>query len=279
MCIAAQNGHVKACALLLDAGADPTACAEDGNPPLWVAAFKGRLEVCALLLARGAYVDQSNRNGSTALYAAAQEGHAPTVRLLLAGNAYPLAKTKKGSFALYVAAALGRTEAVRVLLDLSAAGTAVDMLCNDSTALCAAADNGHIDVCEALLGNGANVHYANRSGWTALALAERSGYPAVAALLRNKVRADKLRMMEIDSTKSLPLSMSKTVNDTWTLSPYDNDNDDNRSQATQEPMPMKPRKRSVIFKMQTAMSRTRRLASACLVASHRGDDDCAQSTY
>jgi cytohesin len=83
--------HPEVLNVLLDAGADPKARVDTGNPHwgpydstlIREAAKKGVIDSVRLLLARGASVDNANTNGTTVLQIAALYGHVDIVKLLL----------------------------------------------------------------------------------------------------------------------------------------------------------------------------------------------------
>ena len=79
----AGEGDVAEVTRLLDAGADPNACAGDGDTPLHLAAEEGHVEVVRLLLDRGADLNASGDYGRTPLHSAAGGGDVEVVRLLL----------------------------------------------------------------------------------------------------------------------------------------------------------------------------------------------------
>jgi len=122
---AAAIGDVARLRHLLDG--DPAcvnAWSPDGGQPLHFAAFFGHLEACRLLLDRGADVDEHARgfNGVAPINAAAASEPKPNevcteiVRLLLAAGADAAAAQGGGSTALHSAAMTGNAELVRLLV-------------------------------------------------------------------------------------------------------------------------------------------------------------------
>jgi uncharacterized protein len=175
--------------LLLEAGADPDAPNQDGQTALMLAARAGSIDVARRLLAHGA--DVNAREGwreQTALMWAADGAHAELVRLLIdhgadvraraAANDWgaqissePRAQYRPtgGLTALLYAARSGCADCVRAIL---AAGEDVDRPTPDGvTALMLALDNYEFDTADLLLDAGANPHYADWWGRTALYLA------------------------------------------------------------------------------------------------------------
>lgn len=122
--LAAYEGHLEACKVLIEAGADVNFKREgDESTPLHAAASEGHLEVCRLLLDHGADVNaqQSEEGYSyTPLHAAARYGQAEVCTLLLERGADP---TLRDSFNEETPAELawskGRDEAYDAITDFS----------------------------------------------------------------------------------------------------------------------------------------------------------------
>ncbi|HEX6997731.1 MAG TPA: ankyrin repeat domain-containing protein [Gammaproteobacteria bacterium] len=175
--------------LLLDAGADVDAPNADGQTTLMLNARTGSVEVAKLLLERGADVNARELwREQTALMWAAGGAYADLTRLLLEHGADPTARAAANDWGaqitsepraqyrptggltpLLYAARAGCVECVRAIV---AAGEDVDRPTPDGvTALMLAIDNYEFDTAMALLDLGANPHYADWWGRTALYLA------------------------------------------------------------------------------------------------------------
>jgi ankyrin repeat protein len=81
--LAAENGHLDVCRLLLDHGASADADGMNRIKPLHGAAQNGHLDVCTLLLARKATPDARDKDDATPLHLAAGNGHVDICALLL----------------------------------------------------------------------------------------------------------------------------------------------------------------------------------------------------
>jgi uncharacterized protein len=95
---AAWFGHVEACALLLDRGADVATVSRDDaeQMPLHAAAQRRHADVCELLLARGAPPDAPQALGFTALHLAAYLGDEDLAILLLECGAHATVEADDG---------------------------------------------------------------------------------------------------------------------------------------------------------------------------------------
>jgi hemoglobin len=127
-----------------------------------------------------------NRYGRTLLHDAAAQGSLRMVELLLRLGADPNARTSGGHDALYCLAnqgpAVGSGSIVRALIR---AGAQVDCRSDSKrcTALHMAARRGNVEVAEALLDCGADIHARDKSGDTPLQRARNCRKAGVASLL------------------------------------------------------------------------------------------------
>jgi uncharacterized protein len=186
---AVKGANREIVSMLLDAGADVESPNLDGQTALMLAATSGSVEVARLLLAHGA--DVNAREGwreQTALMWAADGAFADLTELLIEHGADVRARAAAndwgaqissepraqyrptgGLTALLYAARSGCAGCVQAIL---AAGEDVDRPTPDGvTALMLALDNYEFDTADLLLDAGANPHYADWWGRTALYLA------------------------------------------------------------------------------------------------------------
>jgi len=102
--IAANNGHLAICRLLLDKGAQLEAKNINGCTPLHHAAAQGHVEIVRLLCDRGADVDARANREWRPLHSAAWKGHISVVKELIEERSAEInARTDDGRTALRVA--------------------------------------------------------------------------------------------------------------------------------------------------------------------------------
>jgi uncharacterized protein len=215
---AADRGHKRVVEVLLkDGGVDVDGVSDDAATALWFTSSRGNLAVVEVLLAAGANENLALVHGDSALMGAAREGHLPVVEALLKAGALALAvdgneesaishavseghlavaealveaagealSAEKGREFLFVAAAAGGD--AKAVAEVLAAGKVqnVDAVFGyrKSTAMMAAAGNGHAAVVEMLLAAGAKVDWRNSYQETPLRTAAENGHEAVVKLL------------------------------------------------------------------------------------------------
>lgn len=157
----------------------------NGVTPLARAAELNKPKVVAFLIKNDAKINEPNDNGETPLYIAMQKGHDIVAGILLSKSADPQGdanwKNKIGTPILQLATANGNPAIVRILINYGAEVDATDYM--DNTALCIAAELGHLDVIRALIQNNANVSHQNMKGDTPLMLAAANKQDAAVTLL------------------------------------------------------------------------------------------------
>jgi ankyrin repeat protein len=137
--VASFNGNESVAKLLIENGANPTACDRGGYTPLHWAALKGYAQVVAIIAAR-IDVDVQSTSGFTALLQAAAAGHVAAAQVLIGAGADVNLGTREGWTPLHKAVANGHTEVVRLLLK---SGADIRALHDDgSTPLSIAAEKG-----------------------------------------------------------------------------------------------------------------------------------------
>lgn len=186
---------------LLQAGADPFAASDHGDPPLALAVRLGWQQLADALIQRGVDLDAADSHGMTALHLAAALGREQLLRTLVARGAKVETRAADGQTALGIALSAGRSDladwldwrewrlpgralrasdlpaaaiigdagAVRRLLALGMPVDTVDA--QGCSALLRAAGGGHGAVVQLLLEHGADVELAAGTGATPLSAA------------------------------------------------------------------------------------------------------------
>jgi len=177
---AVEFGSVRMVRSLLQAGADVNARNRDGEAALMQAIENGKAESAVALVQAGADINMRDRAGLTPLALAVAKDDSAMARRLLAAGAEIEAKWDEGETALLFAA--GKHPAVLgILLEAGANVNATDS--EGNTPLIWAAKCGSANSVKELLAAHADVHIRNRSGATALSVAESQGSTDVVQLL------------------------------------------------------------------------------------------------
>ncbi|MFC8721443.1 ankyrin repeat domain-containing protein [Kitasatospora sp. NPDC057198] len=153
--LAALADRVPVAELLVAAGADPNAQDEREDSPWLVTGVTGSVPMMRALLPAGPDFGLTNRFGGVSLIPAAERGHVPYVRAVLAETGIDVDHVNR----------LGWTALLEAVI-LGDGGRA------------------HAEVVRLLLAAGADPRLADSDGVTARQHAERRGFDALAALLR-----------------------------------------------------------------------------------------------
>lgn len=144
----------------------------EGTPTIHRSAADGRTQsVREAILTDPQAVRTKDSQGFTALHHAAVGGHVETVQMLLEKGAMLEWVGSRGESALYLAASKGHADVVKVLLEAGADPNRASA--TQTTPLHKAAMEGDLATVNLLLEAGADVKAEDRSGRTALDLAER----------------------------------------------------------------------------------------------------------
>ena len=194
-----------------------------GAAAMHVAAKNGSVDMCRLLLRHGADPNsQDARDGDAALHHAARHGHVETVTLLLSRGARQRAKNKTWDTPLHLAAKNGDVRVADALLaDADAKGNAKEILNrarrSGTTPLHSAVERGHVDAARLLLSRGADwnaktirdesvAHFAAKRGVPEiLSLVLERREAALATLAADSLELDDDPLTLRDHTESFPL--------------------------------------------------------------------------
>jgi ankyrin repeat protein len=185
---AARTDDVAVCRDLLARGFDPNTIEPALlDTALLIAVRQGSLKVFKLLLSTpGVSLDMRSRNGDNALMLAAFKKDVASTQALIDKGAEV---NRPEWTALHYAAASGSLTIVRLLLDHDAYIDAESP--NKTTPLMMAARGGHRDVVELLLSQGADLHFKNELGLTAVDFARAQGHLSLADTLAVRMRDSK----------------------------------------------------------------------------------------
>ena len=161
--LAASNGHLPVCQLLLQHGARLDFYAY--NMPLHCAAGKGHIEICKLFIEKGADINCVNKSYETPIYCAAHFGHLHICKLLLSSGATIPEFDVHGKSILTHALESENLELVEYLL---VRGVAIEGKPRTMTPLMAAAQRNYFAILKTLLSKGVSVDQTDRLGRTAL---------------------------------------------------------------------------------------------------------------
>eukprot|EP00792_Barthelona_sp_PAP020_P001691 TRINITY_DN12717_c0_g1_i1.p1 TRINITY_DN12717_c0_g1~~TRINITY_DN12717_c0_g1_i1.p1 ORF type:complete len:306 (+),score=86.21 TRINITY_DN12717_c0_g1_i1:46-963(+) len=152
--LAAQFGHVKLVAALIDQDAEIDETDIEGHSALYWAAANGRIEVVELLIKCKANIELCSNNFRTPLHCAASAGWYEIVRVLLKAQANVDAKDKWNETALHKACVADNVLCAKELMKKGANIEAVNQW--NETPLFLACKNGNIKTVTFLLTEGAN---------------------------------------------------------------------------------------------------------------------------
>jgi len=239
--VAAREGRLEIAAFLIEKGADMEAKSPTGFTPLFLAVAGKKIEAVRFLLEKGANVNAETRFQTTPLFTAAESGNGEIVRALIARGAdvnhaspvfgSPLHRTaymdflegaqilldagadlkirdqRGGRTPLHLAAQLGQIAVARLFLERGADVNALDK--EDRTPLHWAVlygtdrsgDNNSTELAFLLMGNGARIDTAEKSGVSPLMTAVQRGLTEAArAFLR---RGGDLKSVEPGTGRTL----------------------------------------------------------------------------
>ncbi|QWD84477.1 ankyrin repeat domain-containing protein [Polynucleobacter asymbioticus] len=169
---AAKFDDVSEVQSLLKAGVSPNTLDPKGNPMLILAIRDKSMKVTDLLLSNpSTNVNLANKSGENALMMAAFDGDLPTVKMLVLDK--KAAVNKPGWSPIHYAATNGHLQIVQFLM---ANGAMVNALSpSETTPLMMAIGSGNDELIKYLLDNGADLRMRNHEGYTAIDVAQLFG--------------------------------------------------------------------------------------------------------
>jgi len=198
---AVQHRRKNVVVWLLEHGANVNARTEDGSTALALAAYNGDLEMVKMLIERGADPSVKNQQGFSTLDVvdqmqwpeikeylltpgrlqnAARLGDLPTITRMLKKKPWRVNEIRVYA-PLHAAARYNFSQMLRYLLD---EGAEVDIQMLDaSTPLILAASEGHMEIVQCLIANGADVGHVNSMGYDALKAAQMTNQTDVATII------------------------------------------------------------------------------------------------
>jgi len=157
--LAAREGHLKMCELLIKAGARAITRGEHFRNALHNAAAAGRVQVVQLFASEKALLNTLDDIGRTPLMLAAEQGHTEVCRILIDRQADVETLDQKGLNVLHIVASSGRLDIVNLLIEHLLISKKISLDTKDTdgnTALILATKGGHQEVCQVLLKSGAD---------------------------------------------------------------------------------------------------------------------------
>lgn len=169
---AAKFDDVSEVQSLLKAGVSPNTLDPKGNPMLILAIRDKSMKVTDLLLSNpSTNVNLANKSGENALMMAAFDGDFPTVKMLVLAK--KAAVNKPGWSPIHYAATNGHLQITQFLM---ANGAMVNALSpSETTPLMMAIGSGNDELIKYLLDNGADLRMRNHEGYTAIDVAQLFG--------------------------------------------------------------------------------------------------------
>ncbi|XP_005100995.1 ankyrin repeat domain-containing protein 17 [Aplysia californica] len=179
---AVKSGSVEVAKLLITWGCQINALGGvEGHSALHLAAVNGYLELCEMLVQAGANVNVKNEKEDTPLIVASVFGHLPVVKHLLNCHASINCRGYHECSALHEATEHGHYELCSYLIAAKAGLEDEDTFGN--TPLICAAEKGHVNLVLLYLAQGADVNRVSHSGTTALHYAAKEGWTSCCKVL------------------------------------------------------------------------------------------------
>ncbi|XP_030843240.1 ankyrin-1-like [Strongylocentrotus purpuratus] len=171
--LCSKIGHLHVVELLVKEGADIEICDKDEFTALHIASFEGHVDIVKYLVSKGAELERLANDYWTPLNLALDGGHLDIAEYLLTKKANINRCGKGGCTALHTASQTGNIDGVKYL---TSHGAELDRSTED----------GHLEVVEFLVNEGACIEIGNKDGVTALHRASFNGYLDIVKYLVSK---------------------------------------------------------------------------------------------
>lgn len=206
---ASQRGNADVALQLLHHKANVNAKDKQSKSPLHFASERGDKTMVEMLLNANADPNAQDKEKKTPLHAAALRGHLSIVQVLLAKKGRLGVKDMDGCTPMHYAAIKGNTEVVKILLTSGKNKNIDDRNIWRKTALHIAAEYGHSDLINLLLGYGAAINALDSNKDTPLHCACKAGHLNAVNSLINWSQGEKANLVAANSLKKTPLQVAE----------------------------------------------------------------------
>lgn len=167
--IAAEKGHEHIVKILLKYGADVNLGIDNNVTPLMAAAHRGHLEIIKILIEHHALLNVASKEGNQALViASAHDQYHVVEHLLKLEELQPIFKDNRTH--LWHAASGGHFKTVKTILQIDK--SIINQVDNKGVSpLYIAAENGHLDIVQLLIAEGADFNLVNKYNYSPLFIA------------------------------------------------------------------------------------------------------------
>ncbi|XP_041969266.1 uncharacterized protein LOC121726098 [Aricia agestis] len=181
--IAACGGNIDIIKFLIANGLDIESKDMDGQSPLFMAVRNGKMDIVKYFIEdKKLSIDNVDNSGRTILHVAALAGHNIIIEYLLGKNANVSVKDRNGYSPVHFAIIRNHTKAAITLLQKES-NVDLNEVCGGFTPLHVAAEHGHLDVVNYLIGRNANINAKNDNNWIPLHGAALKGHADVVKVL------------------------------------------------------------------------------------------------
>ncbi len=185
-------------AMLIGSRTDINKKNEEGDTAIRIAVWQGYTEIAKLLIGAGANLEEQNETGDTLLLLAIWQGHGKMVAMLSKLVENINQKNNNGDSPLLLAISKDSKEMVECLIK---AGADIELAEAGDTPLLHAIRKGNRYIVEILIKAGANLSARDKSGNSAVQIAEAIGHQHLLPMLTRKVSLQKVKKMNQEAIK------------------------------------------------------------------------------